>query len=461
MTPRTKKTVQVVLGLLVLGLVLPVSNLFVGTPSGTRLTTPPAKDAGTAKVAHILEKSCASCHVPGVKAPFYASLPVASTIIRRDIEGGLREFDLAAGFAPTPAGHVPEPVLAKIEREILDGEMPPLPYVAMHWNAALGRDRAAVLSWIHETRAAQAAPGVPEPLKASVIRPISAKLAYDPAKAALGEKLYHDKRLSGDDTLSCASCHDLTKGGTDHEVVSGGIRKQKGGINSPTTFNAALNFVQFWDGRAASLEEQAGGPPMNPVEMGSISWAEIVAKLNRDQALRKEFEAVYPEGFGQKSITGAIAEYERTLVTPNSRFDRFLIGDAAALDASEKHGYEVFRRVGCATCHVGELLGGKSFEVMGRRADYFKARGDKLTDADNGRYNVTKQESDRHAFKVPTLRNIARTAPYFHDGSKKTLKDAVEAMATYQLGTALPEMDVDDVVKFLETLTGEYKGQAL
>jgi cytochrome c peroxidase len=461
MTPQTKKTAQVLLGLLVLGLALPVSNLFIGTPTGTRLTTPPSKDARTEKVAHVLEKSCASCHVPGVKAPFYASLPVASTIIRRDIEGGLREFDLAAAFAPTAADHVPEPSLAKIEREILGGDMPPIPYVAMHWNAALGRDRDVVLSWIRESRAAQAAPGVPEPLKTSVIRPIPARLAHDPAKAALGEKLYHDRRLSGDGTLSCASCHDLNKGGTDHAVVSDGIRKQKGGINSPTTFNAALNFVQFWDGRAASLEEQAGGPPMNPVEMGSSSWTEIVANLNKDPSLRKEFEVVYPEGFGPKSITGAIAEFERTLVTPNSRFDRFLIGDAAALDASEKHGYELFRQMGCATCHVGELLGGKSFEVMGRRADYFKARGNQLTEADNGRYNVTKQESDRHAFKVPTLRNVARTPPYFHDGSKNTLKDTVEAMATYQLGTKLPEKDIDDLVKFLETLTGEYKGRAL
>jgi cytochrome c peroxidase len=461
MTPRTKKAVQIVVGLLVLGLALPVSNLLVGTPTGTPLTATLAKDPGTAKAAHVLERSCASCHVAGVKAPFYASWPLASTIIKRDVEHGLRDFDLAAGFAPAAAGPVPEPVLAKIEREVRDGEMPPLPYVALHWNAGLGSERAAVLSWIGETRAAQAAPGVPEVMKADLIRPIPVSIAHDPAKAALGEKLYHDKRLSGDDTLSCASCHDLAKGGTDNEVVSDGIRKQKGGINAPTTFNAALQFVQFWDGRAPTLEAQAGGPPMNPVEMGSGGWDEVVAKLNKDKALRKEFEAVYPEGFGAKSITEAIAEFERTLVTPNSRFDRFLVGDTAALSAEEKHGYEVFKGAGCATCHVGELLGGKSFERMGRRADYFKARGDRLTDADNGRHNATKQEQDRHFFKVPTLRNVARTFPYFHDGSKKTLRGAVDAMVTYQLGAPMPEKDVEDVVKFLETLTGEYKGKAL
>jgi cytochrome c peroxidase len=318
-----------------------------------------------------------------------------------------------------------------------------------------------VLAWVRETRGAQAAPGTPPLLIAELVRPIPERLDFDPAKASLGEKLYHDKRLSGDDTLSCASCHDLAKGGTDNQVVSDGIRGQKGGINAPTTFNAALNFVQFWDGRAATLADQAGGPPLNPVEMGSPDWAEIVVKLNRDKSLRKEFEAVYPEGFGAKSITAAIAEFERTLVTPGSRFDRFLTGDAAALTADEKHGYEVFKATGCATCHVGELLGGRSFEVMGRRADYFGVRGDRLTDADNGRYNVTRREADRHAFKVPTLRNVARTAPYFHDGSKKTLRAAVDAMATFQLGVSLSERDTADVVRFLGTLTGRYKGKDL
>ena len=282
----------------------------------------------------------------------------------------------------------------------------------------------------------------------------------DPVKAALGERLYHDTRLSGDNTISCASCHDLALGGTDQHPVSDGIRGQKGGINSPTTYNAALNFAQFWDGRAATLEAQADGPPNNPVEMGS-NWTPITETLVKDKAFVKEFTAAYPEGINKTTLTHAIAEYERTLLTPNSRFDKYLKGDEAALAADEKHGYQVFQEKGCATCHVGELLGGKSYEVMGLRADYFGARGGKLTDADNGRYNVTKDEKDRHAFKVPTLRNVARTFPYFHDGSKKTLREAVDAMATYQGGEALGEKDAQDVVKFLETLTGEYKGKAL
>jgi cytochrome c peroxidase len=457
-----KKALWILGVLVVLGLALAVSNLLVGGPKGTALTQAQLKDAQTVKVAHVLEESCASCHVPGVKPPYYASWPVAKTIIQSDMKEGLQSFDLAAGFAPAATGPVPEPVIAKIEREVTGGEMPPTPYVAMHWNAGLGfEEKDAIRAWAREQRAAQAAPGTPEALKVALIRPIPDSIAHDPAKAALGEKLYNDKRLSGDGTVSCASCHDLALGGTDQQVTSDGIRGQIGGINSPTTFNAALNFVQFWDGRAPTLEAQAGGPPMNPVEMGSADWPEIVEKLNEDKAFRKEFEAVYPEGISDKTITSAIAEFERTLVTPNSKFDKYLKGDQAALSAEEKHGYDVFVAKGCATCHVGELLGGKSYEVMGRRADYFAARGGKTTDADNGRFNQTKDEKDRHAFKVPTLRNIALTFPYFHDGSKKTLREAVDAMAVYEVGAPLVEKDAQDLVKFLETLTGEYKGKLL
>jgi cytochrome c peroxidase len=456
-----KKALWVVGVLVVLGLALAVSNLLVGAPKGTALTALQPKDARTAKVAQVLEESCASCHVAGVKPPYYASWPVAKTIIERDMKEGIGGFDLGAGFAPAAAGPVPEPVLAKIEREVKDGEMPPASYVALHWNAALGAEKKdAVLAWVKEERAAQAAPGVPEAIKTALIRPIPDTLDVDPVKAALGERLYHDTRLSGDNTISCASCHELTKGGTDQQVVSDGIRGQKGGINSPTTYNAALNFAQFWDGRAATLEAQADGPPNNPVEMGS-NWTPITEKLVQDKAFVKEFTAAYPEGVNKTTATHAIAEYERTLLTPNSKFDKYLKGDPAALTADEKHGYDVFVEKGCATCHVGELLGGKSYEVMGRHGDYFAARGGKLTDADNGRYNVTKDEKDRHAFKVPTLRNVARTFPYLHDGSKKTLREAVDTMAVYEVGEPLAEKDAQDVVKFLETLTGEYKGKAL
>ncbi len=460
MTPRAKRAVQLVVALALLALALPVSNLFLGTPAGTGLTKPMPQDPGAARVAVILEQSCASCHVAGVSRPFYAQVPLVSTLIERDVTTGLRNFDLGAGFAG--GGVVPEPVLAKVEYEIAHGEMPPLSYALMHWNARLDTaERRSVLAWVRDSRARQAAPGVPETAGAMVVRPIPVRLEHDPVKAALGEKLYNDKRLSADETLSCASCHDLAKGGCDNQAVSDGISGQKGGINSPTTFNAALSFVQFWDGRAPTLEAQAAGPPMNPIEMGSKGWPEIVAKLNKDAAFRTEFTNAYPQGFTPESITAAIAEYERTLLTPSSRFDRYLMGEDAALTPAEKRGYELFQSNGCATCHVGELLGGKSFERMGRHGDYFGSRGTPLTAADNGRYNVTKRESDRYSFKVPTLRNVARTHPYFHDGSKKTLREAVDAMAVYQTGEPLSDNDAGGIVSFLETLTGEYNGKRL
>jgi cytochrome c peroxidase len=460
-TTNAKRALWVVGAVVVVGLALPLSNLLLGRPKGTVLTTVRAADAQTARVARVLEESCADCHVSGVRRPFYGSLPVARTIIERDVQAGLRDFDLASGFAPAVAGPVPEPVLARIEREVVAGEMPPAAYLALHWNAALGGEKkGAVLGWIKDQRAAQATPGLPGALRTGLLRPIPDKLNVDPAKAALGEKLYHDTRLSGDNTISCASCHDLALGGTDQQRVSDGIRGQKGGINAPTTFNAALNFVQFWDGRAATLEAQADGPPNNPVEMGS-NWTPITTKLVQDKAFVKAFTAAYPEGLNKTTVTHAIAEYERTLLTPKSKFDRYLKGDEKALDEAERHGHLVFVEKGCATCHVGELLGGKSFEVMGRRGDYFAARGGPATVADNGRYNVTKDEKDRHAFKVPTLRNVARTFPYMHDGSKQTLREAVDTMAVYQVGEPLAEQDAQDLVKFLETLTGEHQGKPL
>ncbi len=194
--------------------------------------------------------------------------------------------------------------------------------------------------------------------------------------------------------------------------------------------------------------------------MGS-NWPQIIGKLQADESFAAEFREVYPDGFSEKTITDAIAAFERTLLTPDSPFDRFLLGQSDALTAEEKRGWEVFRQHGCQTCHVGKLLGGQSFELMGRRADYFGARGMPMTDADNGRFNATKDERDRHKFKVPTLRNVAKTFPYLHDGSAPDLASAVRAMARYEVGNDLSESDVNAVVSFLEALTGTYQGKTL
>lgn len=447
---------------LVLLVALPLANLIAGGPKGTALTRLAANDARVRAVAERLETKCANCHSQDSQLPFYAAAPVARTLIAQDRETGLREFDLVAAIFPSGKGPATEPALAKIEHALQSGTMPPRRYLALHWNHRLSdADRAVLTDWIHETRVMHYAPaGVPPEVRLGAVHPLPARVEVDARKAELGRRLYHDPRLSGDNTLSCASCHGLDRGGTDNARVSTGIRGQLGGINAPTTFNALFQSKQFWDGRAATLEEQAGGPPLNPVEMGS-NWPEIIAKLEADTSFAAEFRQVYPEGFSDKTITEVIAAFERTLLTPNSRFDRFLLGESAALTPQERHGWDLFRQQGCQTCHVGKLLGGQSFEIMGLRRDYFKDRGRPLSDADNGRFNVTKDARDRHRLKVPTLRNVAKTAPYFHDGSAPDLPSAVRTMARYQVGTDLPEADVSAISKFLETLTGDYQGKPL
>jgi cytochrome c peroxidase len=291
------------------------------------------------------------------------------------------------------------------------------------------------------------------------IKPIPVSVSLDVAKVALGERLFNDKRLSKDNTVACVSCHSLSLGGGDGMATATGIGGVKGPINTPTVFNSGYNFRQFWDGRAASLEEQAAGPVHNPKEMGS-DWAQVLGKLTQDGALDAQMKQSYPDGLQAKNIQDAIAVYERSLITPNARIDRYLRGDKTALSADELRGYQLFKTYGCVACHQGVNVGGNMFQKFGVMGDYFGKRGNP-TDADLGRYNVTKIESDKHVFKVPSLRNVALTAPYFHDGSAKTLRDAVDVMFKYQLGRLAPAQDKDLIVKFLHTLSGELNGKPL
>ena len=290
---------------------------------------------------------------------------------------------------------------------------------------------------------------------AEPIKPIPEDIGANVEKAALGRALFHDPRMSRDDTVSCASCHDLTNGGADGRKVSIGIEGQAGFINSPTVFNAGLNFKQFWDGRARTLEQQIDDPVQSPREMGSL-WPDVVAKLYQDESYPKLFRALYPDGISRNSIRNAIAEFMLSLTTPDSRFDRWLKGDEAALDRVEKHGYALFKYYGCVSCHQGANVGGNMFQVFGVLKEYFKKRGN-ITEADLGRYNVTGHPADRHSFKVPSLRMAAHTAPYLHDGSAATLRDAVDAMFEFQLGREAPYEDKEAIVAFIKTLAGESK----
>lgn len=275
---------------------------------------------------------------------------------------------------------------------------------------------------------------------------------------ALGEKLFHDPRLSHDNTIACASCHDLGRGGTDRSRFSLGIGGQTGDVNAPTVFNVGLNIAQFWDGRAKTLEEQAAGPVHNPLEMGS-NWQEVAAKLAADSEYPAQFGRAFPDGITAHNIAAAIAAFERTLLTPNARFDRYLRGDTGALSRDEQKGFRLFVNQGCASCHQGAGVGGNMFQRFGVMGDFFANRPP--SKADLGRFNVTGLEEDRHVFKVPGLRNVALTAPYFHDGSAKTLSDAVAIMGQYQLGRALSKEEVRLIVAFLQTLNGEWRGEVL
>ena len=287
------------------------------------------------------------------------------------------------------------------------------------------------------------------------ILPIPEQVDVNPAKVELGRTLFHDPVLSKDGTISCASCHDLANGGDDGRKISLGVDDKPGVVNSPTVFNAGMNFKQFWDGRASTLEHQIDGPVQAAFEMGSL-WPDVVAKLYRDETYPGLFKKIYPDGINRGNVKNAIAEFVKSLNTPNSRFDRWLKGDKNALNAKEKRGYALFKDYGCSSCHQGANVGGNMFQVFGVLNDYFKRRGN-ITDADLGRYNITGNDEDRHAFKVPSLRMAAMTAPYLHDGNAATLRDAVNAMFEFQLGREAPDKDKEAIVAFIKTLVGESK----
>ncbi len=292
-------------------------------------------------------------------------------------------------------------------------------------------------------------------MAAEPITPIESPADVDTSKVEIGKQLFFDPRLSKSGFLSCNSCHNLSMGGSDNLTSSVGHGWQQGPINSPTVLNSAYNLAQFWDGRAADLKEQAAGPIANPGEMAQPHEValEVIASI-------PEYVKSFNATFGDDSITldrvtDVIAEFERTLVTPNSRFDKWLTGDEDALTSDELEGYQLFKSNGCAGCHNGPAAGATLFQKMGIVSAY---------ETDNpaqGRYAVTGKESDRMVFKVPTLRNIELTYPYFHDGSVSTLEEAVQVMGDIQVGRRFTNVETAKIVSFLKTLTGDQPNFAL
>ena len=268
---------------------------------------------------------------------------------------------------------------------------------------------------------------------------------------ALGKKLYLDKRLSVNDTISCNSCHLLDSFGVDNKSTSPGHEGKHGDRNSPTTFNAAIHIAQFWDGRAKDLKEQALGPILNPVEMGMPSKSAVVKKIGSISMYVKAFKKAFPKQkrpLTYNNIGVAIAAFEKTLMTP-SRFDDFLNGNMNALTSQEKRGLKKFMHMDCVSCHSGPGLGGNSYQLLGSVEEY--------PTKDLGRFTVTKNPDDKKVFKVPSLRNVAETGPYFHDGSIKSLNEAIRLMAKHQLGRQVGRGFITDVKAFLKSLTSDKK----
>lgn len=281
-----------------------------------------------------------------------------------------------------------------------------------------------------------------------------------PEKVALGRQLYYDTRLSMNNTESCNTCHNLATAGVDNKPTSPGDNGKNGNRNSPTTLNAALHFVQFWDGRMNTVEEQAGGPVMNPAEMNMPSEKEVIERLGKIKLYNKAFTSAFP---GEKNpvtfenMRKAIAAFERTLITPG-KFDKFLEGDKTALDTAELRGLKAFMDNGCTACHMGALLGGSMFQkypLFGVHKDYTGSTVD-----DPGRMQATKNEADKYMYKVPSLRNIAETWPYFHDGSVVELDKSIQIMGKAQLNKELTAEQVADISAFLKALSGEMPAEA-
>lgn len=428
-------------------------------------STPSEELAQDLRVAAILtDGGCISCHTSNPELPFYANWPVAGKLVKQDAADGYRAFDIAPLMEALECSVTPNVVdVAKVERVALDKSMPMAKYYLVHWGSQMTDAKASIIAdWARDYRVAYYDDGLEGERAGEPVRPIVGEPEVNPLKVELGYALFHDPRLSVDNTISCASCHSLQTGGVDNHQYSHGVEQRLGGVNAPTVYNAVYNFVQFWDGRAMTLADQAAGPPLNPVEMASTSFDEIIEKLQGDKRYVEMFQTLYPsQGITEATITDAIEEFERTLITPNSQFDKWLLGDNEALTAEQLRGYELFKENGCATCHVGVNLGGESYELMGLRRHYFQERGMELTEEDNGRFKQTQDERDRHRFKVPGLRNVELTWPYYHDGSRVTMDEAVRDMALYQGDVELEASEVEAIVAFLRSLTGEYKGQKL
>lgn len=296
-------------------------------------------------------------------------------------------------------------------------------------------------------------------LRDEPIIPIPLTSGLNRDKILLGELLFNDPRLSLNNKISCATCHQLEAGGDDNQKIGIAHNGAMHIVNTPTVFNSRYNFRQNWDGSVRTLAGQIDKVVHNHLE-ANTNWIELISELRQDDKMSQHFSNVYSDGLSRDTYVDALTEFGKSLVTPNARFDQYLRGDDNAITEKEKHGYRLFKDLGCISCHQGINIGGNLFQKLGIFYNYFAARG-KIQHADYGRMNVTDRQSDAHVFKVPSLRNIELTAPYLHDGTAETLEDVVVIMGKAQLGREITTAEVKLIVAFLKTLTGEYKNKLL
>ncbi|HPJ55480.1 MAG TPA: cytochrome c peroxidase [Bacteroidales bacterium] len=425
---------------------------------------PPEDMAITDKMNVILDQGgCFICHGGPHDFCKHINWPLFGAAIRKDAEKGIRYADasyaLAYVYRDLPYD---ETSLVKLQKVVSQRSMPPPSFYIIHWKSFLTKEKQEIfLDWIYDHLSTYYSHPVPtEENPFEPVIPIPESIPHNTDKAALGELLFHDSRLSIDNTVTCATCHNLNTAGVDNLDFSLGVFNQPCTSNSMSVFNAFFNTFYFWNGQASSLTDQTYQALLDPVKMGNDSLERIVEILSADATLSSRFLESYPDGFSESAITDALAEFHKTLITPDAPFDRYLKGEAGAIDEQAQKGYRLFKKYGCATCHNGTAMGGSSFEFMGVANNYFPDTR-QIALEDLGRYSVTSLPSDMHRFKVPGLRNIALTYPYFHDASAKTLEDAVSKMAYYQRDKKLSTKQVRAIVSFLNTLTGKFRGVPL
>lgn len=405
----------------------------------------------------LLQAKCADCHGANTEINSFINL-LSGNMLRRDVQNARRAWKMEG--EPTLRSGIVD--YLKMDHVLRTRKMPPVQYTVVHLGSRLTPQDVELLRLrFSEEGAAQR--------RFRPIEPVELQ-QEELVRAHLGYLLYHDARLSTNNAVSCSTCHDMSMGGTDHKPKSEGVpgadgKPQLGGVNAPTVFNAGGHIRQFWDGRAADLKEQAGGPPLNPVEMGYATpedWEKIADKLREDPLLVALFDYVYGEdSINGDSITDAIAAFERTLATPDSPFDRYLKGQADALDAEQKQGMNHFVSYGCATCHAGPALGGLSFEYINKHAPLRDFACKNYTEGAWGLHDFTKKDEHRDLFRVPTLRNVALTYPYFHTGTVQRLEQAVSIMFAAEAGVTPAPSVLRAVTRFLEAQTGTLRGKSL